>query len=184
MYIQSSDNINNTTHPYASTSTECFSILSLPVGAVPIPTFVYTAITFYRMFKQSYSITNLKADELAINLLNPKHRHFPQKMINYFKSSYSEQVTGTEKEVVECKKTVYVDKLGEMQAEVEDYTRKYPWIKFYQSKDIFMQMATGINIQNPGLSKIPRNAHSLFESGIYSRLKKEKYEPRNFRNAS
>lgn len=87
-----------------------------------------------------------------------------------------------EKEVVACQKSVLAGKPGELEAEVEYLMRKYPRIKFYQSKDNFKPEPYGIRIWvNSGQPKVSCDVHSLIESGIYGRLTKEKFERLNFR---
>lgn len=95
--------------------------------------------------------------------------------------SISDGIKAVEKEVVDCGKTASVAAGGEFEAEVDFLTRKYPWTKFYRSKDNIITKPMGITVECPGISKISHNAVSLVESGIYSRLRKEKHERNNFK---
>lgn len=119
--------------------------------------------------------------DLSINLLNPKHRHYTKNIRIHRNLGYLEHMKAIEKEIVNCQKSVLTGEPGELDAEVEFYERKYPWIKFYRSKDNFLPNPFGISItNNPELSKISRDAYSLIETGIWARLTKEKHERINF----
>lgn len=74
--------------------------------------------------------------------------------------------------MVTCGKTAFVAPTGKLKAEVDYLSEEYPWIKIYQSKDNLESALYGIAIKNPGISNVPRNAKSLFESGN-ARLRKE-----------
>lgn len=165
-----------------STLNKCFSLLSSPHDTLRYPKFIQTLEDVYFDYMQGYTWDDKKAQELSLNLLNPKQRHCPRNLTIHSKLGYFEQMKASEKEVVTCQKSVFAGQSGELDAEIEFYERKYPWIKFYRSKDTLLPSPYGISIMtNPELSKISRDAYSLIETGIYARLTKEKYERVNFR---
>lgn len=179
------DGLKETNNPYYSVSTDCFSILSTPVdGTYPVPKFylfLYYNVNIKFMYNGEHDIKTTKPLELGLNLFYPKQRLYPRSITSLSRTNVSEQRKEVEKEVVECGKTVFVAATGEFVGEVDFLSRTYPWIKFYISKDIFMPEPYGIIIKNPGMSKIPQRVNSLVESGIYSRLVKERNERQNFR---
>lgn len=127
-----------------------------------------------------HNIQNSKLIELGLNLFYPKQRIYFRNAMNSRRLSYSQQRKEVEKEVVDCGRTVFVASAGEFLGEFDFLSRNYPWIKFYKSKDIFMPNPYGIAINNAGVSKIPRNAQILVESGIHARLTREINERKNF----
>lgn len=159
-------------------SKDCFSILSFPDKSQKVPRLFLSLNQFY-----VEAVLGNKSEfvQMELNVFNPKQRHVPRSTANLSRLGYTEQLREIEEEVVECGKTVFAATPNELEAEIAYYARKYPWLKFYRSKDMLMSNPNGISIEHPGTSKIPRHASSLVESGIYSRLRKEEYHRKNFK---
>lgn len=160
-------------------TSKCFSILSLPDENVILPKLVLYVINLYSAFTSRD--WNLQIIELELNIFYPRQRLFPRDVFNLGNFNYSKQVGYVEKELVDCGQTAFAATPNELEAEVEYLSRAYPGIKFFKSKETLMTTPSGIGIDNPGVSKIPRHANSLVESGIHSRLMKEKHKRRNFK---
>lgn len=165
---------NQTLNPYYSN--KCFSIFSYPTETSHIPKFFNFLSKIYGNYMDALEVSH--GMELELNLFHPRQKPFPK---NISTLSYHEMVKVVEREVVDCGKTAFVAPQGEFQAEVEFLVRSYPSLKFYKGKDIVVAKPLGMRIFNPGVSRIHWNAKSLVETGIYTRLTKERYERKNFR---
>lgn len=172
-----SDPTDRKEEPAAPPSKDCFSLLAFPSKEYSLMSnFFVTMFFIYRDYKEGFGIHSRRKHELAINLL--KQHHLPR---NATKLGNVEQVRAIEREVVDCQKSVIVAEPGPLGGEMEYYGRQYPWLKWYRSKDTLLSGATGIRIEDPGSSRVPRNAAGLVEGGIYGSLMKEKHARRNLR---
>lgn len=177
------DKSNVTENPYSSSSTSkaCFSILSFPHEMDYVPKFFDFLYNLFVPYYKDGFVSHLKTQELQVNLFHPKKRHYPRNITIQKKLNYTQQLSGLEKDDVDCGKTVFAAPPDELEAEIEYLSRKYPMTKFYKSKDTVKAKPYGIGIFNPECSNVPRNADALMESGIYSRLMREKHLRKNFK---
>lgn len=157
-----------------------FSILSSLHEAYLQPKFFLVLWFIYEDFDKN-GIYEKAIRELPLNLMHPKQPHFPRNILEFKKSDYSEETKEVEKEIVDCKKSAFVARSGELEAEAEYLTKKFLSLEFYKSKDIFMPQSFGISISFSGVSAVLRNAKRLVESGIHGKLKQEMHKRRNFK---
>ncbi|OXA36891.1 hypothetical protein Fcan01_28326 [Folsomia candida] len=107
------------------------------------------------------------------SLLNPLHS-LEANDLDSGNTTNQETLYAIEKEVSTCGKTVYIANTNTLDLEL-DYLRKiYYTTKFYKSDDSILDITFGWIFDRPGNSKIPHYFKCLLESGIHSRLVKEK----------
>ncbi|OXA48524.1 hypothetical protein Fcan01_16422 [Folsomia candida] len=173
----------NFRNPYESK--DCFKLLSPaeqhPRYRVQYCQFFNFLISEYSKFSRGSDFLNDKkvvprgADLLYLNLLHPRHGHFPSGL-DYSRKEYSldEINHKVEKEVVDCsQKNVFVTRDKDFRVQYKFLREKYSSKEFYKGKDVLNSKPIALEFLNEGSSKVPRYFEGLIETGIYARIEEE-----------
>lgn len=82
-----------------------------------------------------YGTYDKTLQELLLNFMYPKPRHYPWNVKNLRRLNYSQKMVEVEKELVECGMSALIARSRELDAGSEYLSRKYPATRFYISRD-------------------------------------------------
>lgn len=170
---------------------DCFSLLSLPYDrndGFSLPEFLlrlHEDTPMYKIVENELEENPLSINSILntfdpselsnLNLLNPKHTHFPRSIYASVRKIIpnSEFQKLIESEIVLCRKSVFIAESDNLAAEFEFLSKNYFWIKFTRGKEVRTSMQFGLIFDGEGFSKIPGYYKILIESGIYHRVDEE-----------
>ncbi|OXA37335.1 3',5'-cyclic-nucleotide phosphodiesterase [Folsomia candida] len=84
-----------------------------------------------------------------------------------------------EREIVECKKTVFVGKSSAIRVEYEFLSRNYPDIKFFMSSEAIQDYPSGISFQYAWKSRVVKTFKRVAEAGILTYVEKQDISNKN-----
>lgn len=162
----------------ATLDTECFKIFSAPedISRSEKRAYIhYDAIVFFlSLFRKSLT-SNLQMNLLLYNMLHPDQLLYTKK---YAKTPVNATIEGVvnsiEEELIECGKSVFLADVEEIARWKTYLTARYPWEKFYVSKQTIYSGIVGWSFdtyEGTKASIIPKMFKGMVETGLYERAR-------------